>query len=169
MGRMDRLLISDAIYFITCSTFQRKKFFSKPQYAKIVVDQWKHYEMIYEFRLHAYCVMSDHYHVLLDVGKTKSISEIMHAVNSYISTLLNKELGKTRKGKVFQSGFWDEIIRDEEMYWQKVSYILFNPYRAGIVKSPIDDYRFSNIREWIERESDEFVLDLFSRYRRWHE
>jgi putative transposase len=167
--KASRPIITDGVYFITCSTFHRKKFFSNPKYAQIVVDQWKHYELTYKFTLYAYCVMPDHYHVLVDVGLTRTISKILHAVNSYIVTLINRDVDKRMKIKIFQGRSWDEVIRNEAMFWQKVSYILLNPYREGLVSDPLDDYRFSNIGEWIKREDEQFVLDLFSQYKRWYE
>ena len=169
MGRMRRPIFESGVYFITYSTFQQKNFFSYPQFAQIVVDQWKYYEVVYMFTLHAYCVMPDHNHVLFDVGEIKTISEIVHAVNSHIARLVNHHMGKKVKEKVFQGGFWDEVIRAEDMYWQKLSYILFNPYRSRLVRDPLDDYVYSNIQELINMEGEEFVMDLFSRYKRWSE
>ena len=164
-----RLILDSTQYFITCTTHQRKKFFSNPRFAQIVVDQWKHYDKLFGFNLHAYCVMHDHYHVLLDAGMVKPISEIMHAVNSYTAMLINRDMDKRVKMKIFQRRFWDEVIRNVDMYWQKVSYILFNPYREGLVRNPMDDYKYSNVHEWIAREGEQFVMDLFSRHRRWDE
>jgi putative transposase len=169
MRRANRPILTHATYFITCITHQRKKIFSNPQLAQIAIDQWKHYEKTYEFTLHAYCVMHDHYHVLLDVGKKKTISQILHAVNSYTATLINKVLDQEVKMKIFQRGYWDEIIRDQDMYWQKVSYILTNPYRMGLVRHPMNSYLYSNLNEWMDREGEEFLIDLFSRNHRWYE
>ena len=169
MGRNKRPIIDNGIYFVTCSTHQRKTLFSNPKYAQVVIDQWKHYEVVIGFELHAYCVMSDHYHVLFDVGREKIISEIMHAVNSYIATVINKDLEKLGKIKIFQGRFWDEVIRSEDMYWQKVAYILLNPYREGLVRDPLEAFGYSNLKEWIQNEGEDFLLDLFSRYKRWSE
>ena len=169
MGRTVRPIITDGIYFITCTTFHRKDFFSNHKFAQIVVDQWRHYESTYEFTLFAFCVMPDHYHVLLDVGIIKTISEILNAVNSYIATLINSDIGNIVKIKIFQGRFWDEVIRSEEMFWQKLSYILFNPYREGLAMNPLDDFAYSDIQDWIIKEGEEFMVDLFARYKRWYE
>ena len=47
------------------------------------------------------------------------------------------------------------------MYWQKVAYTLFNPWRAGEVHDPLEPFEFSNIDEWRTREGDEFLIELF--------
>jgi len=169
MSRIPRPIIPNAIYFITSVTYQRRPWFDKPEFARIVLDQLKHYENAYEFNLHTYSVLPDHYHVVLNVGEKKTISQILHAVNSYIVTLINQQLGHKTKVKVWQGQPWDEVIRDEDMYWQKVAYTLFNAWRAGLVSAPLELYPFSDIAIWLEREGEEFMLDLFSRYKRWFE
>ena len=105
MNRTPRPIIPNATYFITAVTDRRQKWFAKPGFAQIAVDQWKHYETAYEFHLETYSILPDHYHVVLNVGEKETISQ--------------------------------------------------NPY--------------SDLAEWLEREGRDFVLDLFSRYRRWTE
>ena len=70
------------------------------------------------------------------------------------------------KIKIWQGDSWDEVIRNEEMYWQKIAYTLLNPWRAGLVKDPLDKFPFSDIADWVQREGEEFLLELFSRYKR---
>lgn len=169
MAKIRRPIITNATYFITSVTDQRKQWFSQPQLAQVVVDQWKHYARAYQFQLDAYTIMPDHYHVVLNVGEKKTISQILQAVNSYTTTRINDLLGHTSKTKICQGDARDEVIRNEKMYWQKVAYALFNPWRAKLVRDPIEVFLFSNIRDWLDREGIEFVLDLFSQYKRWAE
>jgi putative transposase len=164
-----RLLLSDATFFVTCVTFQRRPCFADPELAQIVADQWKHYATAYQFDLMTYSVMPDHYHVVTNVGEAKTISQILHAVNSYTATLLNQRLGQALKIKIWEGHPWDEVIRDEDMLWQKIAYTLFNPWRAGLVPEPLTPYPFSDLGDWLQREGPEFMLDLFARYKRWHE
>jgi REP element-mobilizing transposase RayT len=164
-----RPLIPDASYFVTSVSHERKQWFATPHLADIVVEQWRYYEQDYEFHIHTYCVLPDHYHVVLNVGQKKTISQILHAVNSYTATLINGRLGHDRKIKIWQGEPWDEVIRSETMYWQKVAYTLLNPWRAGLVSQPLERYPYSDIGEWLDREGEEFLLDLFSRYKRWIE
>jgi putative transposase len=167
--RKRRPIIPGGTYFITGDTYRRQRWLVRPEYAQIVVDQWRHYEVAYEFDLAAYCVLPDHYHVVLNVGQSKTISQILHAVNSYVATLISEQIGRRTKAKVFAGEAWDEVIRDEDMYWEKVAYVLLNPWRLGLVRDPLDSYAFSNIDEWRAREGEEFLLELFSRYRRQYE
>ncbi len=166
MGRTRRPIIPDATYFITATADGRQRWFARPDLAQIVVDQWRHYEAAYRFDLHTYCVLPDHYHVVLSVGEEKTISQILHAVNSYVVTLVSQRLGRQTKIKVWEGRPWDEVIRDEEMYWQKVAYVLLNPWRLGLVRKPLEPYPFSDLGEWLEREGREAMEELLSRYKR---
>jgi REP element-mobilizing transposase RayT len=144
----------------------RRKWFSNPVFAQIVVDQWKYYEGFYHFNLITYAVLPDHYHVLVNVGSEKTISQILHAVNSYTATEINQAMGMQTKIKIWEGNAWDVVIYNDFMYWQKVAYTLLNAWRAGLVKDPFDVYPFSDIGEWLNREGEGFLADLFSRYKR---
>ena len=158
---MTRPIITNGIYFITNVTYQRRKLFAGSALAQIVVDQWRHYENAYQFQLHAYVVMPDHYHVVLRVGEKKIISQILHAVNSFTATQINQTLGNERKIKIWQGRPWDKVIRDSKMYWQTIAYTLLNPWRAGLVRHPLERYSYSNIGLWLDREGEAFLLDIF--------
>ena len=166
MNRSQRPIIPEATYFITSVAYERKPLFANAEYAQIVVDQWTHYESAYQFRLDAYSILPDHSHVVLNIGKQKTISEILNSVDSYIATLINRKQGQKIKMKIWEGRPWDEVIRDEEMYWQKIAYTLLNPWRAGLVGNPLDLYPFSNMAEWLAREGEDFMQDLLGRYRR---
>ncbi len=158
---MHRPIVFDGVYFITSVTHRRKKWMAQPALAQIVVDQWRRYEKTYEFQLHAYVVMPDHYHVVLQVGKKKTISQILHAVNSYTATQINQILGNERKIKIWQGNAWDKVIRDPAMYWRTIAYTLLNPWRGGLVDRPLDPYPYSNVGWWLEQKGEAFMMDLF--------
>jgi|GEM_PF-7046408 len=75
MSRIPRPIIANVTYFITSVTCQRQKCFANPQFAQIVVEQWKYYEKSYRFHLDAYSLLPDHYHVVLGTGEEKTISQ----------------------------------------------------------------------------------------------
>ena len=77
-------------------------------------------------------------------------------------TLISQELGGERKHKIWQGNCWDTVIRNERMYWQKIAYVLLNPWREGMVSDPMEPYPFSDLAEWLEREGEDFVKDLFA-------
>jgi len=59
--------------------------------------------------------------------------------------------------KFWMSGFDDEAIRNQQMFWTKLSYVHNNPLKAGIVSRP-EDYRYSSARNYIL--GDHSVLEV---------
>jgi putative transposase len=103
--------------------------------------------------LYAVVVMPDHVHLLFTTlesraGEIYSNQQIMKNIKGASARAINSFLG--REGHVWQKGYFDTLIRNEEMLRQKVSYIINNPVVKGLVKEP-DDYPFV-WRHWVEGE-----------------
>ena len=101
------------------------------------------------FDLMAVVVMPDHVHLALvpmalPYG-TASIAKIMQVVKGASAHPINRELG--RRGPVWQQESFDRALRLEEGVDQKIDYMLENPVRAGLVRSPLD-------YPWIWRKVD---------------
>ncbi|MCF7890720.1 transposase [Candidatus Bipolaricaulota bacterium] len=166
---MTRLNLRNRFYFLTSVIHERKKLLKDREFAQIVKEQWKHYEEEHDFNLHAYAILPDHYHALVELKGEKDISQVLYSVNSYSSKLINERLEGEEYRKIWQGDAYDVVIRSEKMYFQKLAYILFNPWRDGLIEDPFSEYQFSNLEEWFETEGKEFLEDLFSKYKRWSE
>jgi REP element-mobilizing transposase RayT len=97
-----------------------------------------------ECELHACVVMPDHVHLVFtpmcDPEGPISIPEIMQKLKSESAHGVNAAL--QRKGRVWQGESFDHVLRREEGVDAKVSYILENPVRAGLVRDAAG-YRWS--------------------------
>ena len=91
------------------------------------------------YLLHAYCLMPNHLHILLQplpksgTGFNK-ISEISRKIKSYTANQLNSLLH--REGALWQHEYFDRFIRNPADYNRTVMYILNNPLKAGLVSKP---------------------------------
>ena len=166
---MERLNLQKGTYFITSVTHKRKDFFRNPEFAEILQSQLLHYEENYNYNLIAYAILPDHYHALIKLSEENQISRILYAIHSYSSKLINESLDRKHSGKIWQGNAFDEVIKSENMYYQKLAYILFNPWKENLVDNPLDNYKFSNIDEVLEEQGEEYVQDLFRKYSRWNE
>jgi len=87
--------------------------------------------------------MPDHVHLILiplaDEEGSFSIPQIMHAIKSESAHRINKALN--RRGKIWQDESFDHVLRGEESLASKVAYMMENPARAGLVKTPAE-YRW---------------------------
>lgn len=82
------------------------------------------------YRLHAWCVMPNHVHVLFTPSPTRSMSDIVHSWKSYTAHKINRLLG--RSGSLWEVDYYDRYIRNEEHYWNALTYIEQNPVAARL-------------------------------------
>ncbi len=82
---------------------------------------------------HAYCLMSNHYHLLVETPEA-NLSQIMKQINGIYTQRFNRK--HLRVGHVFQGRF-KSIIVDKDAYLLALCrYIVLNPVRAGMVDDP---------------------------------
>lgn len=98
------------------------------------------------FKLYAYCLMTNHFHLLMEVDRF-SISSIMHRLLTRYCKSFN--IRRRRFGHVFQSRF-KAILCDKNSYLlELLRYIHLNPVRAGLVHAP-ELWTWSGYADYIE-------------------
>jgi putative transposase len=120
-------------------------------------DRFKH-------RIHAYCWMSNHVHLLIQVSEVP-LSKLIHNLSFRYASYINKK--RSRKGHLFQ-GRYKAILVDAENYLHElVRYIHLNPVRAGVATNP-QDYKWSGHQCYlgITRKSWLTVKYVLSQYSR---
>jgi REP element-mobilizing transposase RayT len=77
--------------------------------------------------------MPDHFHGLLRLNNSPpdDLSQVMKFVKGQSGRMINKHLD--RSGKLWQTGFHDHALRNEEDRLHIARYIVANPLRAGLV------------------------------------
>jgi REP element-mobilizing transposase RayT len=84
-------------------------------------------------RIHAFCLMSNHVHLAIQVGEV-SLSRILQNLSFRYTRWVNGR--QSRTGHLFQ-GRYKAVLVDADIYLQVLTrYIHLNPVRAGIVKEP---------------------------------
>jgi REP element-mobilizing transposase RayT len=132
-----RINIPNATYFISKSTFNKKPLFINDNIAQVVVSSLKYMSLHKNTIIHTYVIMPTHYHLLISLGEDLNISSFLHMLNSYSAHQISKI---TKEKIIWDNRTWDEVIRNEEMYYQKLAYILLNPWRKKLVNDPYDSY-----------------------------
>lgn len=94
---------------------------------------------------HAYCLMGNHYHLLLHTP-AGNLHRIMRHVNGVYTQYYNRAEG--RDGPLFR-GRYKAVLVDAEAYWRQLSrYIHRNPLEAGLMKK-LERYRWSSYPAYI--------------------
>ena len=88
------------------------------------------------YRLHAWCVMPNHVHVVVTPLAGRTLSSIVHSWKSFTATEANQHLG--RRGSFWMQEYFDRAIRDEHHFRSAVEYVEHNPVNAGLCEAPED-------------------------------
>ena len=88
--------------------------------------------------IHDFVIMPNHVHILLTVPGEMSVEKAMQLIKGRFSFRANKDLGF--RGGIWQRGFSDVRIVDEESFQQHRAHIDNNPVKAGLANAP-EEYR----------------------------
>jgi REP-associated tyrosine transposase len=97
---------------------------------------------MFSWRLHAYVLMGNHYHLLLETP-IPTLSRGMHRLNACYSQRFNDR--HDRVGHLFQGRFKAILVEKERHLLELVRYVVLNPVRAGLVADAAG-WRWSNYR-----------------------
>lgn len=92
------------------------------------------------FKLHAYCLMTNHFHLLIQVQECP-LSTVMQRVQTRYARHFNKTRG--RQGHVFERRYQSFLCRTDARVLEVAEYIHMNPVQAGLVSGP-DDWHWSS-------------------------
>ena len=109
----------------------------------------KYCKAISEFEIFAYCLMSNHIHLLLQENK-EPIELVMKRIATRFVYWYN--IKYQRLGHLFQDRFKSEPVENDEYFLTVVRYIHQNPVKAGICKKP-QDYNYSSYNEFFKKQT----------------
>jgi REP element-mobilizing transposase RayT len=95
---------------------------------------------ISRWRLHAWVVMANHYHLLIETPEA-NLSAGMKSLNERYAEWFNWR--HNRVGHLLQGRFGSVAVEEESHLRELLRYIVLNPVRAGVVQSP-DQWKWSN-------------------------
>ena len=163
MPRLPRQKSDSGIYHIMLRGINQQVIFEDDEDFFKFIETLENYKAVSGYKVFAYCLMSNHIHILIKVEKEDLDLIMKRVAGSYVYWYNWKYY---RKGHLFQDRFKSEPIEDDAYFLTVLRYIHQNPVKAGIVKS-IDDYRFSSYNDYIGEESDivdfDFALSIMKK------
>jgi putative transposase len=121
-----------AAYFVSTQTTGRKPFFRHEPWARLMAATLNHYAER-DFILHAWVIMPDHLHLLITPAET--LEKSVQLIKGGFSFRAKRELDW--KFDIWQPGFADHRIRDEEDWKRHLEYIRANPADARLVQDSV--------------------------------
>ncbi len=94
----------------------------------------------FDHRIHAFCLMTNHVHLLLQVGQLP-ISHSIHNIAFRYAKYFNKK--HKRVGHLFQERYRAKAVRGQTYFNELIRYVHLNPVKAGIVKRP-EEYAWTS-------------------------
>lgn len=131
MARRLRIEFPEAIYHVLNRGNYRGEVFHSAGEASAFVRTLEEAARIYAWRIYAYAVMPNHYHIALQTPQP-NLKDGMHWLQSTFATRFNRF--HRERGHVFQGRYQSLLVQDQAALARLVNYIHLNPVRAGLVR-----------------------------------
>lgn len=142
MARPLRLEFPGALYHLTSRGNARAPIFLDDEDHRIFFSVLGEVIGRFEWHCHAYCLMTNHYHLLIETTKA-NLSRGMRQLNGVYTQRFNRH--HDRVGHVFQGRFKAIVVERDHYLLELCRYVVLNPVRARLVKDP-KDYPWSSYR-----------------------
>ncbi len=147
MGRRPRLDAPDTWHHVMNRGARRRDIFTADVDREMFLDLLGTVDRRFGLETHAYCLMDNHYHLLVR-SETGRLSDAMQHLGARFTRALNHRLGVD--GAVFRGRFHSVLVTDEAHLPQLVRYLHRNPHDAGWRPS-LDRYPWSSHGAYVGR------------------
>ena len=157
MARKPRIHIPGGIYHVLIrGNAGEDVFFDKGDRTRFLLLLQEGTER-FTYRLHAFCLMTNHIHLIIQVGEIP-LSKIVQNLSFRYTKFINKK--KKRVGHLFQGRYKAILIDGDSYLLELVRYIHNNPVRAGLVRDP-SEYPWSSHTTYLGTIKTPFVTTTF--------
>ncbi|ACB73779.1 transposase [Opitutus terrae] len=148
MARRLRVQYEGAIYHVINRGNYRRDVFETPATAQSFEATLAEACEQYRWRLHAFAIMRNHYHLALETPEANLV-EGMHWLQTTFATRFNRF--RSERGHLFQGRYQALLVEDAASLARVVDYIHLNPVRAGIVAAgQVAAFRWSSLARFLK-------------------
>ncbi|GJL67179.1 MAG: transposase [Nitrospirales bacterium] len=149
MARQLRLEYAGALYHVTARGYAQQNIYFDDQDRRRFLDLLGCEVSQQHWRCYAYCLMNNHYHLVLETPE-RNLSRGMRRLNSLYTQTFNRR--HQQAGPVLQGRFKSILVEKDAYLLDLCRYIVLNPVRAGLVKQA-QDWKWSSYRVTAGREA----------------
>jgi REP element-mobilizing transposase RayT len=167
MARPLRIEYPGAFYHVICRGNEKRNIFNTDSDRRKFLACLKELITRYHIKVHTYCLMNNHYHLVIETPEG-NLTKVMHTLNSSYTAYFNAT--HKRRGHLFQGRYKAILVQADEYLHHLSRYIHVNPVRAKVAKEP-HQYPWSSYRDFIgKRQTSElintkFILSVFDKER----
>jgi REP element-mobilizing transposase RayT len=156
MARPLRLEFAGALYHVTSRGNRREMIYESDDDRRAWVSILDDVCKIFNWVCHAYCLMGNHYHLLIETPEG-NLSKGMRQLNGVYTQVFNRQ--HSRVGHVFQGRYRAILVEKESYLLELCRYIVLNPVHAGMVRSA-SEWPWSSYRATAGYQPDVEALDV---------
>jgi putative transposase len=142
MARPLRIQYAEAVYHVTSRGNARRPIFKDDKDRGMLLNILEEVNDRYHWLCHAYCFMSNHYHLVIETPDG-NLSKGMRHLNGVYTMRFNRHHGSV--GHVFQGRYKAILVQKESHLLEVCRYVVLNPVRAKVVEGP-ERWRWSSYR-----------------------
>lgn len=147
MARQLRIEFPGAVYHITSRGNSKQKVFFEDKDYRIFLFLLNEIAERYNFLCYAYCLMPNHYHLLIETLDS-NLSLVMRHLNGVFTQKFNRTHKRT--GHLFQGRFKAILVQKESYLLELCRYVVLNPVRARLVSHP-GEWKWSSYQATIDK------------------
>ena len=144
MPRQARTKSASNIYHVILRGVNRQAIFDCDADKKHFMTLLKECKEVSGFRLHAFCLMTNHVHMLIEAG-VEPLEIVFRRIGSSYVKWYNQKYERT--GHLFQDRYRSENVETEQYFMTVLRYILQNPMKAGM-ESSLGQYKWTSYRAY---------------------
>lgn len=165
MTRPIRIEFAGALYHVTSRGNRQEDIYIDDEDRLNFLSLLSQVSKDYNWLIHAYCLMDNHYHLLIETPDG-NLSRGMRQLNGVYTQISNRHHGKV--GHVFQGRYKAILVQKETYLLELARYIVLNPVRAGMVREA-KDWPWSSYQQTVGIKTDnswltiEWILSAFGK------
>ncbi len=153
MARKKRVWYPGAIYHLMGRGNRHQKIYGDEEDFQVFISLIKAVMVKYPFDIHSFCLMTNHYHFLLET----KVDEVWKIMKYLVQNYTQYYNCKYRcDGHLFQGRYRSCLVEDDAYFLHTSRYIHLNPVKANMVAHP-EDYKWSSYQTLIGMKDLSFV------------
>ena len=156
MPRTGRLVLPGYSHHIVQRGHNKQVVFAEEADYQYYLNTIREFKAACEITVHAYCLMTNHVHLLLEPETASGLGEFMKRLAGRQTRYFNKQ--EVRRGTLWEGRYKSSVVDVENYFYACVRYIELNPVRAGMVRSP-GEYPWSSYSAHYCGATDDVYID----------
>jgi len=158
MTRPLRIEYPNACYHVYSRGNERKEIFRTAMGYELFLGILKDTSLVYDFLIHAWCLMPNHFHMLIETPNANLCDSMKRLLGLY-TVRFNRS--HNRSGHLFQGRYKALLVDKDDYFLQLSRYIHLNPVKAKLVKTA-EDYPWSSMRYFLKDKAPDFLCKEFT-------